>query len=187
MLWFKHFSNSSTQNQSSMGLSSELGAEGYGRLMFLMEFLVGGVETVEHPPFAKLKVNVWATILKCKPKKVRTFLECCRNHGIINFVDLQNEIEVVLLNHRKLLTKSALPSGKRTPDGQPVDDQEEKREEETRKDPNSSFSKSQGNNQSSGKDDSKNTQSKSDSDESDLSPIQFQESSDIENFMSSGQ
>ncbi len=186
MLWFKHFSNNSTQNQSFMSLSNELGAEGYGRLMFLIEFLVGGVDGIDYAPTAKLTANVWASILKCKPKKVRTFLERCQNQGIIKFVDLENEIEVVLLNHRKLLSKSALPSGKRTPDGQPVGDQEEKREEEIRKEQNSSFSKSQRDNQSSGQNDSKITQPTPGSTDQTMPPINFQESNDIEDFMSSG-
>ena len=164
-----------------MGLSNELGAEGYGRLMLLIECLVGGADGIEHAPSAKLKVNVWATILKCKPKKVRTFLECCQNHGIINFIDLQNEIEVILLNHRKLLSKSALPSGKRTPNGQPVGDQEEIRKEQ-----NSSFS-SQRNKRSFGQSDSVSTQSTFGSSDHSMPPINFQESKDIEDFMSSGQ
>lgn len=179
MLWFKHFSNNSTQNQSFMGLSNELGAEGYGRLMLLIECLVGGAEGIDHAPSAKLKVNVWATILKCKPKKVRTFLECCQNHGIINFVHLENEIEVTLLNHRKLLSKSALPSGKRTTNGQPVGDQEENRKEQ-----NSSFSSSQRNDQSFGQNDSKLTHSIFGSTDQSMPPINYQESKDIKEFMS---
>ncbi|MBL7672224.1 MAG: hypothetical protein JNM39_17225 [Bdellovibrionaceae bacterium] len=179
MLWFKHFSNNSTQNQSFMGLSNELGAEGYGRLMLLIECLVGGADGIDHAPSAKLKVNVWATILKCKPKKVRTFLDCCQNHGIINFVHLENEIEVTLLNHRKLLSKSALPSGKRTTNGQPVGDQEENRKEQ-----NSSFSSSQRNNQSSGQSNSHSNQSTFGSTDQSMPPINFQESKDIKEFMS---
>jgi hypothetical protein len=179
MLWFKHFANNSTQNQSFMSISSELGAEGYGRLMLLIECLVGGADGIDTPPSAKLKVNVWATILKCKPKKVLTFLECCQNHGIITLVDLQNEIEVILLNHRKLLTKSALPSGKRTTSGQPVGDQEENRKEE-----NSSFSSSQRNDLSTGQNNSKLNQSTFGSTDQSMSPINYKESKDIKEFMS---
>lgn len=176
MLWFKHFTNNSTQNAGFWGLRAELGVEGYGRLMLLLENLIGGMDSLEAPPTTKATIIQWAHILGTKPKKVRMFLECCQNQGITSVEISETHAEVTLLNHKKLLTKSALSSDKRTTTG---------RVDEKRQDKSKTFSKDQAKENSAANPDGKRRSAGCDANEP-VPPLTFTPNNDILNRMKGG-
>lgn len=123
MIWFKHLTTSSAQNQIVSKVQQKFGLEGYARLYILIETIVSQMEDKEDDASVEYPVSKWCETLKCKKKVLRSFFIHLQEIGAIKFVGPGNAVKVTFLKLSKLLDNRAVSSQLRRPSGGPRTDQ----------------------------------------------------------------
>lgn len=137
MIWFKHPTNSASQDQLVGAVLDKFGIEGYARLYLLIEAIASQMKVKEDDPTATYSELKWCAHLHCKRKVLRKFLEDLRKIEAISYEENENGIRVRFDKVLDLLDNRATSSRLRVSSGLPRTEQsrEKSREEQQEKIP----------------------------------------------------
>lgn len=123
MIWFKHPTNSASQDQLISRVRTRFGLEGYARVYILIEQIVSQMTLKEDDPTAEYPASKWCELLCCKQKVLVKFLMYLRFIGAIECKRSSEGIRVTFLKLSDLLDNRSVSSRLRATSGNPRTEQ----------------------------------------------------------------
>ncbi len=129
VIWFKHMASASDGETLSL-IEEKFGLEGYARFFKLLEVVASKSDKDSY--FAEYSEKKWSAFLRAKPKKLRMFLECLEDLGVICTEQTGNVLRINMPNLAKFQQKDlgrSRPSRERAATNPPLEKEEETEKE----------------------------------------------------------